>query len=64
MAFLHEQLVSVTGELRRRQSFFVGFTLLQKQEAKARKWENAKYGMVTACVGGGQGVAGIYEFLN
>ena len=40
MAFLYEQLVSVTGELRRRQSFFVGFTLLQKQEAKARKWEN------------------------
>ena len=37
MAFLYEQLVSVTGELRRRQSFFVGFTLLQKQEAKARK---------------------------
>ena len=25
---------------------------------------NNKYGMVTACVGGGQGVAGIYEFLN
>lgn len=23
-----------------------------------------KYGMVTACVGGGQGVAGVYEFLN
>ncbi len=23
-----------------------------------------KYGMVTACVGGGQGVAGIYEYLN
>lgn len=23
-----------------------------------------KYGMVTACVGGGQGVAGIYEFLK
>ncbi len=23
-----------------------------------------KYGMVSACVGGGQGVAGIYEFLN
>ena len=23
-----------------------------------------KYGMVTACVGFGQGVAGIYEFLN
>ncbi|MEM6829723.1 MAG: acetyl-CoA C-acyltransferase [Bacteroidota bacterium] len=25
---------------------------------------SSKYGMVTACVGGGQGVAGIYEFLN
>lgn len=25
---------------------------------------NQKYGMVTACVGGGQGVAGIYEFLK
>lgn len=25
---------------------------------------NGKYGMVTACVGGGQGVAGIYEILN
>ena len=30
-------------------------------EAKRR---NSKYGMVTACVGGGQGVAGIFEFLN
>lgn len=25
---------------------------------------NQKYGMVSACVGGGQGVAGIYEFIN
>jgi len=25
---------------------------------------NQKYGMVTACVGGGQGVTGIYELLN
>jgi len=25
---------------------------------------NQKYGMVTACVGGGQGIAGIYEMLN
>ncbi|HLO44937.1 MAG TPA: hypothetical protein VK175_11445 [Leadbetterella sp.] len=24
---------------------------------------NQKYAMVTACVGGGQGVAGIYELL-
>ncbi|MEM6737118.1 MAG: acetyl-CoA C-acyltransferase [Bacteroidota bacterium] len=28
-----------------------------------RKRKN-RYGMVTACVGGGQGVAGIYEFMN
>jgi len=26
--------------------------------------QKKKYGMVTACVGGGQGVAGIYEMLN
>jgi acetyl-CoA acyltransferase len=25
---------------------------------------NKKYGLVTACVGGGQGVAGVYELLN
>jgi acetyl-CoA acyltransferase len=30
-------------------------------EMRRRK---SKYGMVTACVGGGQGVAGIYELLN
>jgi acetyl-CoA acyltransferase len=24
----------------------------------------SRYGMVTACVGGGQGIAGIYELLN
>ena len=30
-------------------------------EMRRRK---SKYGMVTACVGGGQGVAGIYECLN
>jgi acetyl-CoA acyltransferase len=29
-------------------------------EAKRRK---EKYAMVTACVGGGQGIAGIYEVL-
>jgi acetyl-CoA acyltransferase len=28
------------------------------------KRRNKKYGMVTACVGGGQGVAGIYEVMN
>ena len=26
--------------------------------------QSKKYGMVTACVGGGQGIAGIYELLN
>jgi acetyl-CoA acyltransferase len=26
--------------------------------------QKKKYGIVTACVGGGQGVAGIYELLN
>jgi acetyl-CoA acyltransferase len=26
--------------------------------------QNKKYGLVTACVGGGQGVAGVYEVLN
>ena len=30
----------------------------------ALRRSNKKYGMVTACVGGGQGVAGIYELLN
>lgn len=29
-----------------------------------RRRKGSKYGMVTACVGGGQGVAGIYEFLK
>jgi acetyl-CoA acyltransferase len=28
------------------------------------KRRNNKYGMVTACIGGGQGVAGIFENLN
>jgi acetyl-CoA acyltransferase len=28
------------------------------------KRENKRYGMVTACVGGGQGIAGIIEKLN
>ncbi len=26
--------------------------------------QNKKYGMVTACIGGGQGIAGVYELLN
>ena len=35
---------------------------IQLMNEMARR--NQKYGMVTACVGGGQGVAGIYEMLN
>ena len=35
-------------------------TIQLLEEMKARK---QKYGMVTACVGGGQGIAGIFERL-
>ena len=38
----------------------LSITLLNEMRRRA----GSKYGMVTACVGGGQGVAGIYEFLN
>ena len=37
----------------------LSITLLNEMRRRS-----GKYGMVTACVGGGQGVAGIYEFLN
>lgn len=36
-------------------------TISMMNEARRR---GAKYGMVTACVGGGQGVAGVFEFLR
>ena len=36
---------------------------LSTQLFNEMKRRNAKYGMVTACVGGGQGIAGIYELL-
>lgn len=36
---------------------------LSVQLLNEMKKRNQKYGMVTACVGGGQGVAGIYELL-
>ncbi|MEJ2195263.1 MAG: acetyl-CoA C-acyltransferase [Ignavibacteriaceae bacterium] len=39
-------------------------TKLSVQIFNELKRINKKYGMVTACVGGGQGVAGIYELLN
>jgi acetyl-CoA acyltransferase len=37
---------------------------LTVQLLKEMRLRNQKYGLVTACVGGGQGVAGIYEFLK
>ncbi len=37
---------------------------LSVQLLNEMKRRNQKYGIVTACVGGGQGVAGIYERLN
>jgi len=37
----------------------LSITLMSEMERRQQK-----YGMVTACVGGGQGVAGIYEILN
>ncbi len=39
-------------------------TKLTVQIASDLKRLNKKYGMVTACVGGGQGIAGIYERIN
>jgi hypothetical protein len=43
----------------------VGYTgaKLSIQLLNEMKRRNQKYGMVTACVGGGQGIAGIYERL-
>ncbi|MEL6988207.1 MAG: acetyl-CoA C-acyltransferase, partial [Bacteroidota bacterium] len=37
---------------------------LSTQLFNEMKRRGNKYGMVTACVGGGQGIAGIYELLN
>lgn len=39
-------------------------TKLSVQLFNELRRRNKKYGIVTACVGGGQGVAGIYELLN
>ena len=39
-------------------------TKLSVQIFNELRRRNGKYGMVTACIGGGQGIAGIYELLN
>ena len=39
-------------------------TKLTVQILNELRRRNKKYGLITACVGGGQGVAGIYELLN
>jgi len=39
-------------------------TKLTVQILNELRRQKKKYGMVTACVGGGQGIAGIYELLN
>lgn len=39
-------------------------TKLTIQVVNELRRRNKKYGMVTACIGGGQGIAGIYERLN
>lgn len=39
-------------------------TKLTVQVLNELRRRNGKYGMVSACIGGGQGIAGIYELLN
>ena len=39
-------------------------TKLTVQVLNELRRRNKKYGMVTACIGGGQGIAGIYELLK
>lgn len=39
-------------------------TKLTVQLLNELRRRNKKYGMVTACIGGGQGIAGVYELLN
>ncbi len=62
---LNEEIVNVNGG-----AVALGHPLgctggkLTVQILNELKRRNKKYGMVTACVGGGQGVAGIFELLN
>ena len=62
---LNEEIVNVNGG-----AIALGHPLgctggkLTVQILNELKRRNKKYGMVTACVGGGQGVAGIFELLN
>ena len=62
---LNEEIVNVNGG-----AVALGHPLgctgakLTVQILNELKRRNKKYGMITACVGGGQGVAGIFELLN
>jgi len=62
---LNEEIVNVNGG-----AVALGHPLgctgakLTVQILNELKRQNKKIGMVTACVGGGQGVAGIFELLN
>ena len=64
-AGLHPDIVIVTGG-----AIALGPPLgctgakLSSQLFNETRRRGNKYGMVTACVGGGQGIAGIYELLN
>ena len=52
----------VYGEIPATAMILLGTYLFMKllEEQRAR---NVQYGMVTACIGGGQGIAGIFEKL-
>ncbi len=64
-AHLNPELVNVNGG-----AIALGHPLgctgakLSVQLFNEMRRQGKKYGMVTACVGGGQGIAGIYELLN
>lgn len=62
---LNEEIVNVNGgAISLGHPLACTGTKLSVQLFNELRRRNKKYGMVTACVGGGQGVAGIYELLN
>ena len=56
-----EEFASATDNL---EEVFENREQLTIQLLEELKLRNQKYGMVTACVGGGQGIAGIFERRN